>query len=360
MTQLKTAVIGAGHLGKIHTRLLKSMPGFELVAVAESNPKSREAIATEFQVPCLADFKSLENKIDAAVIATPTSVHLETALWCLEHGIHCFVEKPLVRSSRQADILVQVALHRNLTLQVGHVERFNPAWQAIKPFAEKISYIEARRTSSYSGRSTDIGVVFDLMIHDLDLVLDCIDSPVTTVSASGQAILGQHEDWAEARLQFANGAVANLYASRVNRQATRQMSLSGQGFSAEIDFSKATCDIMEACEEITQRTFCAEKLPEDERRAIQTTLFEQLLPYRTIPTIPGNAIELELKNFRESIQQQKPPIVTGKCARNVIEVAERVLEALTKSTRQRSHALEAEEAPSIIPAAHRFGVRRAS
>ncbi len=270
MTQTKIAVIGAGHLGKIHTRLLKTIPCFQLVAVAEPNPKAREAITSEFQVTCVSDFKSLEGKIDAAVIATPTSVHLETALWCLEHGIHCFVEKPMVRSARHADILVQVARHRNLTLQVGHVERFNPAWKAMKPLVNQVSYIEAHRTSSYTGRSTDIGVIFDLMIHDLDLVLDCIDSPVSTVSASGQAILGEHEDWAEARLQFANGAVANLFASRVSRHSARRMSLSSPGISAEIDFAKSTCDVIEACEEIIQGTFTADKLPDEERRAART------------------------------------------------------------------------------------------
>ncbi len=360
MTQTKIAVIGAGHLGKIHTRLLKSIPCFELVAVAESNPKAREAIASEFQVACVPDYKSLEGKIDAAVIATPTSVHLESALWCLEHGIHCFVEKPMVRSARQADILVQVARHRSLTLQVGHVERFNPAWKAIKPLANQISYIEAHRTSSYTGRSTDIGVILDLMIHDLDLVLDCIDSPVTSVSASGQSILGEHEDWAEARLQFANGAIANLYASRVSRQAVRRMSLCGPGFAADLDFAKSTCDVIEACEEVMQETFSADKLPEEERRAIQATLFERWLPQRTLATVPVNAIEQELIDFGDSIHNRRAPLVSGKDARRVIEVAERILESVAASSQRRRQALEADEIPSIIPAAHRFGVRRAS
>ncbi len=360
MSQIKIGVIGAGHLGKIHTRLLKTIPSFELIAVVDSDPKAREAIVAEFQVRAIADFKSLEGKIDAAVIATPTSVHLETALWCLEHGIHCFVEKPLTRSARHADILVQVARNRGLTLQVGHVERFNPAWQAIKPLAAHISYISAQRTSSYSGRSTDIGVVFDLMIHDLDLVLDCIDSPLTSVSASGQAILGAHEDWAEARLQFENGSVANLFASRVSRQAVRRMSLTGPGMSAEIDFAKATCEVVEACEEIIQRTFNADKLPDAERRAIQSTLFERWLPSRTLETVPKNAIEMELIDFQGAIQNKTSPLVSGKSARGAIDAAERILEALTLSLEKQSQAVEAEEILGIIPAAHRFGVRRAS
>jgi predicted dehydrogenase len=360
VSQIKIGVIGAGHLGKIHTRLLKSVPGFELIAVADSNPKAREAVAAEFQVASVADYRSLEGKIDAAVIATPTSVHLETALWCLEHGIHCFVEKPLTRSARHADILVQVARNRELTLQVGHVERFNPAWQAIRPLAKHISYVSAHRTSSYTGRSTDIGVVFDLMIHDLDLVLECIDSPVTTVSASGQALLGAHEDWAEARLQFENGSVANLFASRVSRQAIRRMSLTGPGLLAEIDFAKSTCDVIEACDEVMQGVFDADKLPDEERRTLQATIFEKWLPARMLETIPQNAIELELLDFQRAILHKTTPLVSGKSARSAIDVAERILEALSLSVEKQCQAVEADEIPAIIPAAHRFGVRRAS
>jgi predicted dehydrogenase len=360
VSQIKIGVIGAGHLGKIHTRLLKTIPGFELIAVAESNPTAREAVAAEFHVNSIADFKSLEGKIDAAVIATPTSVHLETALWCLEHGIHCFVEKPLTRSARHADILVQVARNRELTLQVGHVERFNPAWQAVRPLAKHVTYVSAQRTSSYTGRSTDIGVVFDLMIHDLDLVLDCIDAPLTTVSASGQAILGTHEDWAEARLQFENGSIANLFASRVSRQAVRRMSLVGPGLSAEIDFGKATCDVIEACDEVSQGTFNADKLPDEERRTLQTTLFEKWLPARTLETTPKNAIEMELLDFQQAILHKTTPLVSGKSARGAIDVAERILEALSLTVEKQCQAFEAEEIPAIIPAAHRFGVRRAS
>ncbi|MDZ4849108.1 MAG: Gfo/Idh/MocA family oxidoreductase [Pirellulaceae bacterium] len=360
MSQTKVAVIGAGHLGKIHTRLLKSIPGFELIAVADTNPKACEAITSEFQVPCVADFKTLAGKIDAAIIATPTVVHLESALWCLENGIHCFVEKPLVRSARHADLLIQVAEHRNLTLQVGHVERFNPAWQSFKPLAYQISYIDAHRTSSYSGRSTDIGVVFDLMIHDLDLVLDCIESPVASVSASGQAILGEHEDWAEARIQFANGAVANLYASRVSRHAVRRMSLCGLGIAADLDFAASSCHVVEACDEVIQGVFQADKLPEDERRSLHTTLFDRWLPHRQLDTTPVNAIEMELRDFGKSIQTREMPLVSGKKVRNTIDVAERILEALALSSQLRSQAIAAEESPSIIHAAHRFGVRRAS
>jgi predicted dehydrogenase len=198
------------------------------------------------------------------------------------------------------------------------------------------------------------------MIHDLDLVLDCIDSPLATVSASGQAILGGHEDWAEARLQFENGAVADLFASRVSRVATRHMSMVGCSMSAELDFSTGTCEIVEPCEEVIQGTFNVESLPDEERRTIQKTLFERWLPCRKLDTVPTNAIEMELKDFHRAIQSDSAPVVSGRCARAAIEVAERILEAVAEATQRQSQAREAEEIPSVIPAAHRFGVRRAS
>jgi len=172
--------------------------------------------------------------------------------------------------------------------------------------------------------------------------------------------LGAHEDWAEARLQFENGSVANLFASRVSRQAVRRMSLTGLSMSAEIDFSKATCDIIEACEEVIQGTFNADKLPDEERRAIQATLFDRWLPARTLETVPKNAVEMELMDFQSAIQNNTTPLVSGKSARSAIDVAERILEALAVSREIQYQAAEAEEIQAIIPAAHRFGVRRAS
>lgn len=361
MKPLSIAVIGAGHLGKIHTRLLRGIDGFQLQAVVDPNPEARAAIEKEFAVRTLDDYRSLDDSIEAVVIATPTSLHLETALWCLEHGKHCLVEKPLVRSSRQASMLVQIAERRQRTLQVGHVERFNPAWQAVRPLLEHPICFESHRASTYTGRSTDIGVVLDLMIHDIDLILDAVDSPVTEVSACGQPVLGTLEDWAEARLQFENGTVAKLYASRVSRTPQRTMRVVCDHLSTELDFAKGTAEVVEACEAVADGSFKADRLPDAERRSLQSDLFSKWLPHRTMTTTPVNAIELELRDFLRSIRESKAPVVDGKAAHHAVEVAERIVEAIQASIEARRKAREAEQRLDIIPAAHRFGeVRRAS
>jgi predicted dehydrogenase len=358
---LNVAVIGAGHLGKIHTRLLKGLADFHLQVVVDPSPAARQAVEQEFQVATLEDYRQLTSEIDAVVIATPTIFHLEAALWCLDRSMHCLIEKPMVPSPRHAAVLVSLADRRQRTIQVGHVERFNPAWQAARPLlAQPISF-EARRTSTYTGRSTDIGVVLDLMVHDLDLVLDAVDSPVASVSATGQALLGRHEDWAEARLQFENGVVAKFYASRVSRTAERSMRVHTDQLSAELDFAKGSVEIVEASEAIVNQTWQADQLSDVERRNVQSELFTKWLPHRTLTTTPVNAIELELRDFASAIREGRAPIVDGRAGQKVIDVAEQIIVSLRDSEQVRRRALEQEQQLDIIPAAHRFGqVRRAS
>ena len=361
MSPIPVIVIGAGHLGKIHTRLLQGLSGFKTIAVADPNPVARSTIEKDYQLPTVEDYRMLEGEVTAAIVATPTCFHLETAVWCLEHGIHCFVEKPLVSSARQAELLVQIAHRRGLTLQVGHVERFNPVWQSLQPFLTQPLFIQAERTSTYTGRSTDIGVVLDLMVHDLDLIIQAIDSTVVSVQATGQSILGDHEDWAEAHLQFLNGAAARLYASRVSRTAKRTMHLFAEGMSAELDFAQRSCDLVTSCEAIREGNFRADRLPEAERRSVTQELFTTWLPHRSITAEPVNAIELELLDFEKAIRTSSKPQVDGQAARTVVEVAEQILAAIARSTRARDQAIEADHPPSVIPAAHRFGdARRAS
>jgi predicted dehydrogenase len=361
VTKIRTAVIGAGHLGKIHARLLKQADGVELVAVADPSPAARSIIESELSIPTVEDYRTLDGKIEAAIIATPTSTHMETALWCLEHGAHCFVEKPLVQTARHADLLVHIAKRRSRILQVGHVERFNPAWQAVSPLLHRPLYFEAHRTSTYTGRSTDIGVVFDLMVHDLDLILSVVDSKVTAVEAIGQAVLGKFEDWAEARLKFENGSVARLFASRISPKPARTMQLVDVALTADLDFAKGTCELVEASQPVRDGTFQADALPDETRRALHQELFTRWLPQRTLSTTPVNAIQLEHQDFLRAIETSQRPIVHGESARTVIEIAEMILDSIVESTAVRQQSLEAEQAPSIIPAAHRFGsVRRAS
>ena len=223
--RIRLAVIGAGYLGRIHARLAQQVETIELIGVVDPLPEARRLAQEVCQAPILADYHELIGHIDAAVVATPTRFHHRVSLDLLEHGIHLLIEKPLSTTVAEADEVLAAARRQGAIVQVGHIERFNPAWNQadVVPLLRSPKYIDATRTSGYTFRSTDIGVVLDMMIHDLDLVLHFANSPVRQVQALGISVLGDHEDVAKARLEFANGCVANLSASRVSYQPVRQM-----------------------------------------------------------------------------------------------------------------------------------------
>ncbi len=216
MSRLRIAVIGAGHLGRIHAKLLGQVEGAELVAISDPFEAARHKAGELFEVPIQADYRDCIPHIDAAVIAAPTDAHAEIAKTLLKAGKHLLVEKPLTVHADDAQRLAMLAAAHRLTLQVGHVERFNPAFTALEDLKVDVKYVEAVRASSFPGRCLDVGVVMDLMIHDLDLVLSMTDAAVKSVSSSGLAVISDQEDLAEARIEFECGLVANLKASRVS------------------------------------------------------------------------------------------------------------------------------------------------
>ncbi len=328
MSPLRIAVIGAGHLGKIHTRLLKSLPDVHVVAVADPQENARQEIEQLLQVNTVSDYHSLVKDIDAVVVASPTSLHYSMASWSLRNGLHTFVEKPLVKSSAEASELVDLADRFGCVLQVGHVERFNPAWKVAESYLQQPLRIDSIRESTYTGRSTDIGVVLDLMIHDLDLVLSLIDDDVREVQATGWALMGQHEDVAESRIVFENGAVANLRVSRASRQAIRRMQVYSQTAMADIDFNSASVDIVGQCPEIASRKFSAESLPTAERMKIKDELFTRWLPHQRIEAPPANAIQCELQDFVGCIREHRQPIVAGRDCIRTLQVIESVLSSI--------------------------------
>src|SRR4051794_28120521 len=221
VNRLRVGVVGVGHLGQHHARVLASMPDAELVAVADSRLDQADAVATRCGCAAAADYRELFGKVDAVSIAVPTFLHREVAGAFLSRGIPAMVEKPLAGSLAEAEALVSLARGGGVVLQVGHIERFNPALSALSQLAIRPKYITAERLSTYTFRSTDIGAVLDLMIHDIDLVLSLIPAPVRSVSAVGVCLFGEHEDVANARIEFDDGAVANLTASRASYAAMR-------------------------------------------------------------------------------------------------------------------------------------------
>ena len=225
MKRLRVGVVGTGALGRHHARIYSSLETTELIAVADMSADRGRAVAESCRTRWYEDFQSLFGLVDAVSIAVPTFAHLDVASEFLKRGIAVLVEKPLASNVTQAAALVAAAEAAQTTLQVGHVERFNPAAQLARRLAGCPRYIRAERTSPYAFRSTDIGVVLDVMIHDLDLILDLVQSPIADAEAFGVSILGENEDCAQARLRFKNGCIADLSANRVHPTSRRSMQI---------------------------------------------------------------------------------------------------------------------------------------
>ena len=236
---VRIAVVGVGHLGKHHVRLLAKNPVAELVGVADTNEHNLTAAASEHGVPGHLDYKDLLGKVDAVCVAVPTSAHLEVAGCFLESGVDVLVEKPIAPTEKDGRKLVDLAARADRILQVGHVERFNPALDAVREMGLEPRYIESHRLAPFSFRSVDIGVVLDLMIHDIDLVLTMVKSKVASVEAYGGAVFTPAEDMASAILKFENGAVAHLTANRVALRPMRRMRLFSRDCYASLDFQSS-------------------------------------------------------------------------------------------------------------------------
>jgi predicted dehydrogenase len=326
---LRTAVIGVGHLGKIHAQLLAQVAGAQLVAVVDPVAAAREAAAASLGVPAHADHLPLIGQIDAAIVAVPTRNHFDVAHDLLEHGIHVFVEKPITLNVGDASGLIAAAEERGLVLQVGHVERFNPAYLAAAPHVREPKYIEAARTGAYSCRSTDIGVVLDLMIHDIDLVLALASDEVTEVEALGAAVFGPNEDWAQARLTFAGGCVANLSASRVAWQPQRSLQVICRECTVGIDFGAKTAKLMRPSSAVLAGEIDVNQMSLEERSRVKAHLFTDYLHLTDLPVADSNALLEEQREFVAAIRGERAVRVTGQAGRQALDVAERVLAEIT-------------------------------
>lgn len=339
MTGLRVAVIGAGHLGRIHAKLLGSVDGARLVAISDPIESARTNASKLFDVPTFSDYHDLIDQIDAAIIAAPTDAHASIATDLLKAGKHLFVEKPLATTAADADRLSMLATARRLTLQVGHVERFNPAFTALGDIGVDVKYVEAVRASSFPGRCLDVGVVMDLMIHDIDLVCSMTDSAVSSVAASGLAVVSDHEDVAEARIEFECGLIANLKASRVSPTPARAMQVYGSGGFAEIDFSGPAIHMVRPSESLLDRSFELEQAT-DNPLGYSEQLFTDHLQLESQQLEPRNAILDELHDFAISIQSGTSPTVSGVAGARAVTIAEKILDSIA------SRAWYADASPS--------------
>lgn len=355
MSVLRLGIIGGGHLGRIHAKLAASSDQFDVVSVADPSEAARQTVRESIDLPTTADYRELIGNVDAAVVAAPTQYHYEITSTLLRAGIHCLVEKPLAMSPDQAQRLVQIAKSHSRVLQVGHVERFNPVWTTAQPQIGTPKFIEAMRAGPYSGRSTDIGVVLDLMIHDLDLILSLDRSPVRSVQATGIAVLGSHEDIAEARIEFESGCVATLRASRIAQEATRRMQVySARGY-ADLNFSSDEVQWISPSEEVILRAIALDELPAAERNEAKERVYQDLLTPNSENVPRRNAILDEQNDFALSIESGCSPSVPGEDGARAIDVASQILTAIDQhawdglSSKPWRVGPLATETPQVIP-----------
>lgn len=332
LSKLRMAVIGAGYLGSIHAQLALSHSDVELVAVVDPDASARKRVA-DWGIRTVDHTDELVGQIDAAIVACPTREHFQVARRLLTDDVHLFVEKPFTTTVQEADELIQLAEQRHLVVQVGHVERFNPALKAAAPYLTDITYVEAVRTSGYACRSTDIGVVLDLMIHDLDIVMHLVDRPLQELHATGTVVVGPHEDTAEARLVFSDGVVATLKASRVSRENCRSMRVVTRTGVVELDFAARRCWWQTPCNE-RLATFHPERLTAEERESVRRRFFEEYLPRVELPVTESNALYEEQREFIDSVLTGRSPAVSAIAARDVLAVAESIRNQIARFTQQ--------------------------
>lgn len=316
--KLKIGVLGAGHLGKIHLRLLQQSSAFELVGFYDSQPQIAAKISREFGYRSFSEVDSLLDEVDVIDIVTPTISHFELGKKALEKGLHIFLEKPITATVEEANELVSLAKAKGLLGMVGQVERFNPALMAANPYINTPMFIETHRLAEFNPRGTDVSVVLDLMIHDIDAILSVVQSKVIDVQASGVSIISETPDIANARLRFENGCVANLTASRISMKTMRKSRFFQRDAYVSVDFFEKKTEVV--------RMQNAPESAEDFAMILENAEGVKKQIFFDNPEVKeGNAILMELEHFADAINNNKEPIVSLQAGTSALEVAHQIL-----------------------------------
>jgi predicted dehydrogenase len=304
VSRLRTAVVGVGYLGRFHAQKHRLLADVELVAVCDRDPERARAVAAEVRTTAVEDHRELVGKVDAVTIAATTAEHFALTKFFLEHGVHVLVEKPMTRTSAEAAVLTKLADERKLKLQVGHVERFNPALLAARETLTTVRFIECHRLAPFKGRGADVNVILDVMIHDLDVILSLVGSKPTSVSAVGIPVLMDDIDIANARIEFANGAIANVTASRVSTTPQRRFRVFQPNQYVSIDFGNG-----------------------EVRRVTKDGAWREGGPplrEETWNLEKGDALLAETQAFVAAIAEDKPCVVSGADGLASLELAEMI------------------------------------
>jgi len=313
---LRIAVVGVGHLGKHHARILASLPGVELVAVVDTNRSRAVEIAAANGTRPVFDARDVLGAVDAVTVAVPTEIHRSIALPFLRAGIPVLVEKPIARSLEEADEMIDAGGDNRALLAVGHTERFNPALVVARPHLTDPRFIEVHRLGTFPERSLDIDVVFDLMIHDLDVVLSIVNSDVESLEAVGVPVVTNRVDIANARLRFANGCIVNLTASRISREQVRKIRFFQKASYVSIDYTAQKVEMWRLVDG-SQVSFD----PAQARPSIQGG---------ELDVVREEPLKRELEDFVGAITSRRAPVVTGEAGRRALEVAQTIVDKMAR------------------------------
>ncbi len=315
MNKTRVGVIGVGYLGNFHAEKYARMADVDLVGVVDIDESKARSAAERFSTSALFDYRQLFGKVDAVSIVVPTAAHYRISRDFLENDVDVMIEKPMTATLDEADELIQFAESRGLIIQVGHLERFNPAVVALREYLKKPMFIESHRLSIYQPRGTDVSVVLDLMIHDIDIILNFVKSDVKTIHAAGVPVVSEHADIANARLEFENGCVANVTASRISTRKERKIRLFQRDAYIAVDFANREINI------ITQN---------GSRK-------ESIIPgmdIRKLCFTKGDALEEELHSFVRSVSERHMPEVTGQMGRDALKVALSIMDQIQRTSRR--------------------------
>ena len=312
-SKIKVGVIGVGNLGQHHARIYAGSAKAELVGVADINPTAANTVGGLYRAKSFSDYTELLPYVDAVSVAVPTVKHFEVAKACLEAGRHVLIEKPITPSVAEAETLLKIAAAGKRIIQVGHIERFNVALQALQKVVSAPKLIEAERIGPFTPRTADVGVVLDLMIHDIDIILDLVDSPIEKVDAIGMSLLSPFEDVASARLQFKNGCVANMTVSRASRQKRRSMTVFQKDLYVVMDYMSQ--DITIYRKDISQG---------------HTDDPQSHIIVEEVALVHDEPLRLQLEHFLDCVQVGDEPVVSGYHGKQALEVALTILKKIHK------------------------------
>jgi predicted dehydrogenase len=315
MIKVRTAVIGVGYLGRFHAQKYAASPDSELVAVVDANTDTCSRVAAEVGCKALSDHRELFGQVDAVSIATPTPLHFAIARDCIEHGIHVLVEKPITQTLAEGRELIALAARHGRILQVGHLERFNAAILALEGTLGRPRFVESHRLAPFKERGTDVNVVLDLMIHDIDLIQSLVGAPIVSIDAVGASVFSDGLDIANARIRYADGCVANTTASRVSMKMERKLRM----FQ---DDSYVSIDLQQKVLTVVRKPPAGSELPKGQVM-IEERTYEQ-----------GDALRMEIEAFLNSIRNQLPPVVSGEDGLRALETAIRITEMVQAGQRR--------------------------